>query len=251
MELSPQAVAAATFRTVKRGYDPDEVRAYLIEVSASLEAAHQQATAMEARARAAIAKLQDATQLAQQTPATTTGPVPVTPAPTPTVGAEEAETISRTLLLAQDIAETCPNVCKLRTQIQCLSVLANRVLKNTIVSIRMRELRVHVWSSSDGTMDVAARTSDGKYVEPLALSSFRGDLYLANDSGVYRAAGADLEKPVVRLCEMKGDGTTSPALARGSWLAFGVPPSAFAVTRLWCTASPITDGSIICSARCV
>ena len=35
MELSPQAVAAATFRTVKRGYDPDEVRAYLIEVSAS------------------------------------------------------------------------------------------------------------------------------------------------------------------------------------------------------------------------
>ncbi|MFN8024510.1 MAG: DivIVA domain-containing protein [Acidimicrobiales bacterium] len=105
MELSPQAVAAATFRTVKRGYDPDEVRAYLIEVSASLEAAHQQATAMEARARAAIAKLQDATQLAQQTPATTTGPVPVTPAPTPTVGAEEAETISRTLLLAQRTAD--------------------------------------------------------------------------------------------------------------------------------------------------
>mgnify|MGYP000420868806 CR=1 FL=1 len=105
MELSPQAVAAATFRTVKRGYDPDEVRAYLIEVSASLEAAHQQATAMEARARAAIAKLQDATQLAQQTPATTTGPVPVTPAVVPSVGAEEAETISRTLLLAQRTAD--------------------------------------------------------------------------------------------------------------------------------------------------
>ncbi len=102
MELSPQAVAAATFKTVKRGYDPDEVRAYLIEVSASLEASHQQATAMEARARAAIAKLQDATQNAQHT-----GPVPVVaPAAVPMVGAEEAETISRTLLLAQRTADS-------------------------------------------------------------------------------------------------------------------------------------------------
>ncbi len=99
MELSPQAVAAATFKTVKRGYDPDEVRAYLIEVSASLEASHQQATAMEARARAAIAKLQDATQH--------TGSVPVVaPVAAPSVGADEAETISRTLLLAQRTADT-------------------------------------------------------------------------------------------------------------------------------------------------
>ena len=91
MELSPQAVAAATFKTVKRGYDPDEVRAYLVEVSASLESSHQQATAMEARARAAIAKLQDATQH---------GAVALAPVP------EEADTISRTLLLAQRTADT-------------------------------------------------------------------------------------------------------------------------------------------------
>jgi DivIVA domain-containing protein len=91
MELSPQAVAAATFKTVKRGYDPDEVRAYLVEVSASLESSHQQATAMEARARAAIAKLQDATQH---------GGVALAPVP------EEADTISRTLLLAQRTADT-------------------------------------------------------------------------------------------------------------------------------------------------
>lgn len=92
MELSPQAVAAATFKTVKRGYDPDEVRAYLVEVSASLEASHQQATAMEARARAAIAKLQDATHHP--------------PSAGPVVASDEAETISRTLLLAQRTADT-------------------------------------------------------------------------------------------------------------------------------------------------
>ena len=94
MELSPQAVAAATFKTVKRGYDPDEVRAYLVEVSASLEASHQQATAMEARARAAIAKLQDATQHATSAPSSA-----------PLATADEAETISRTLLLAQRTAD--------------------------------------------------------------------------------------------------------------------------------------------------
>lgn len=90
MELSPQAVAAATFKTVKRGYDPDEVRAYLIDVSGSLEASQQQATAMEARARAAIAKLQDASQHGV--------------AVSPTVS-DDTENISRTLLLAQRTAD--------------------------------------------------------------------------------------------------------------------------------------------------
>lgn len=92
MELSPQAVAAATFKTVKRGYDPDEVRSYLIEVSGSLEASQQQATAMEARARAAIAKLQDASQH--------TGGVGVAPPLS-----DDTENISRTLLLAQRTAD--------------------------------------------------------------------------------------------------------------------------------------------------
>lgn len=95
MELSPQAVAAATFKTVKRGYDPDEVRAYLVEVSASLESSHQQATAMEARARAAIAKLQDATQ---QGGASTTATIAAVP--------DGADVISRALLLAQRTADT-------------------------------------------------------------------------------------------------------------------------------------------------
>lgn len=94
MELSPQAVSAATFKTVKRGYDPDEVRSYLSHVAGSLEGSQQQSAAMEARARAAIAKLQD---LAKAAPAS---------APTVSVGPDEAETISRTLLLAQRTADT-------------------------------------------------------------------------------------------------------------------------------------------------
>ncbi len=98
MELSPQAVAAATFKTVKRGYDPDEVRSYLVEVSTALEASQQQATAMEARARAAIAKLQEATQA---------GTASAPPS-------EEAEVISRTLLLAQRTADA--TIAEARTE---------------------------------------------------------------------------------------------------------------------------------------
>ncbi len=104
MELNPQAVAAATFSTVRKGYDPGEVREFLGKVSSSLEAARQQATAMEARARAAIAKMQE---LAQQQPSATVafGPTPQSMQREIVVGPDESETISRTLLLAQRTAD--------------------------------------------------------------------------------------------------------------------------------------------------
>ena len=99
MELSPQAVAAATFKIVKRGYDPDEVRSYLVEVSSSLESSQQQATAMEARARAAIAKLQDASHSGAASAAPTSIPAAAA------VSSDDTENISRTLLLAQRTAD--------------------------------------------------------------------------------------------------------------------------------------------------
>src|SRR5688572_15565013 len=95
MELSPHAIAAASFRTVKKGFDPDEVRAYLGQVATAVEQAQNQSTAMEARARAAVAKLQE---LSQQ-------PVVAEPLPV-AASSSEVETISRTLLLAQRTADT-------------------------------------------------------------------------------------------------------------------------------------------------
>ncbi len=98
MELSPHAIAAASFRIVKKGFDPDEVRAYLGQVASTVEQAQNQSTAMEARARAAVAKLQE---LSQQPPAEPQ------PAPEPArASVDEVETISRTLLLAQRTADT-------------------------------------------------------------------------------------------------------------------------------------------------
>jgi DivIVA domain-containing protein len=93
MEINPQRVRSAEFKTVRKGLDQDEVRVFLNDVADELERAQNQATAMEARARAAVARLQEATD---------------NEAATPKVDAsiDESETISRTLLLAQRTADT-------------------------------------------------------------------------------------------------------------------------------------------------
>jgi len=88
MELTPAEVSQATFRITRKGFEPDEVRRYLTEVSRALEAAQQQSSAMEARARAALAKLHEASQVPQ-------GPSP-----------DEAQAISRALVLAQRTADS-------------------------------------------------------------------------------------------------------------------------------------------------
>ena len=105
MDLTPSQINGATFRTVRKGYDPAEVDALLNEAAAALEQAQQQATAMEARARAAVARLQEQQQAsaAEAAPAT---PEPEVARSQVQMGADEAETISRTLLLAQRTADT-------------------------------------------------------------------------------------------------------------------------------------------------
>lgn len=106
MELSPQSVASTTFKIVKKGYDPDEVRSYLTQLAASIEQTQSQATAMEARARAAVVRLQEIAAQSPSQPAA--APVQATvAAPAPDLArTDEAETISRTLLLAQRTADT-------------------------------------------------------------------------------------------------------------------------------------------------
>lgn len=131
MDLSPHLARTIAFRIVRKGYDPSEVDAFRERAASAIEAAQNQATAMEARARAAVSKLQEATQAAAErradAPAATAAPpapvesdlVPtgeslpaMAPPAVPTAdpaqvaaSASDAETISRTLLLAQRTAE--------------------------------------------------------------------------------------------------------------------------------------------------
>lgn len=107
MEISPQRIRTTQFKTVKRGgYDPDEVQAFVTEVADALEKAQNDSTAMEARARAAIARLQELSANAEEAPRERPVEVPAPPPAERTeIRPDEAETISRTLLLAQRTAD--------------------------------------------------------------------------------------------------------------------------------------------------
>jgi DivIVA domain-containing protein len=129
-DLTPSQVTGASFRTVRKGYDPDEVEAFLARAAAALEAAQQQATAMEARARAAVSRLQEATAAQPVGEASA-------PAAAPTevrVGRDEAETISRTLLLAQRTADTA--VAEARAEAERIAAAARAEAESTLDSTR-------------------------------------------------------------------------------------------------------------------
>lgn len=113
MDISPQQIRTAEFSAARKGLDPDEVRDFLERVAVELERAQNQSTAMEARARAAVARLQELSEgAAAQAPTVEPVEAPaVEPAAEPapaqvTASPDEAETISRTLLLAQRTADT-------------------------------------------------------------------------------------------------------------------------------------------------
>lgn len=131
MDVTPSQVSGATFRTVRKGYDPDEVDSFLARVASALEAAQQQATAMEARARAAVARLQEAAaaQHAGPAPETAAPPAPEVPA-----APSEAETISRTLLLAQRTADT--TIAEARAEAERIAAEARSEADATLDSTR-------------------------------------------------------------------------------------------------------------------
>lgn len=97
MELSPQQIRSVSFTVVKKGYDPEQVDAFKDDVATVVETAHNQAIAMEARARAAVAKLHEVSQSA---------PAAAAPEREPEgFSASDNDRITRTLALAQRTAD--------------------------------------------------------------------------------------------------------------------------------------------------
>jgi hypothetical protein len=93
---------------------------------------------MEARARAAVARLQEYQGAEGATPAPTAAPVPATE-PTPAapalqVGPDEAETISRTLVLAQRTADT--TLAEARAEAERIRTEATTEAESTLDSSR-------------------------------------------------------------------------------------------------------------------
>ena len=51
MEMSPKAIAAVTFPVVRKGYDPEQVRSFLSQLSRGVEELQNRALQAEAKAR--------------------------------------------------------------------------------------------------------------------------------------------------------------------------------------------------------
>ena len=98
MELSPQQIRGVEFKIVKKGYDPDDVDAFKDDVATVVETAHSQAIAMEARARAAVAKLHEVSQNAPTSAA-------ADEREPQGFSASDNDRITRTLALAQRTAD--------------------------------------------------------------------------------------------------------------------------------------------------
>ena len=84
MELSPKSITGVQFRTVRKGYDPEEVRGFLSQLARGVEALQAQTAATESRARSMMTKLQELSSREDPDP---------------------SETMKRTLLLAQRTAD--------------------------------------------------------------------------------------------------------------------------------------------------
>src|SRR5215471_5677222 len=83
MEMSPKAIAAVTFPVVRKGYDPEQVRSFLSQLSRGIEELQNRALQAEAKSR-----------LTTSTPAA--------PAASETAS---VESMTKTLMLAQRTAD--------------------------------------------------------------------------------------------------------------------------------------------------
>ena len=81
MEMSPKAIAAVTFPVVRKGYDPEQVRSFLSQLSRGVEELQNRALQAEAKARLAAT-------------------------PAPAEDSPSVDSITKTLLLAQRTADT-------------------------------------------------------------------------------------------------------------------------------------------------
>jgi DivIVA domain-containing protein len=157
MEMSPQQVRNASFKSSKRGFDPEEVQAFLRDVAESLEAAQNQSTAMEARARAAVARLQEVSTARETAEPVSSG---------------DAETISRTLLLAQRTADA--TVSEAKSEAERIVTAAHEEAATTIDSTREMSSRLLEEARSEARQvsEVERKTAQSEVEALLARRDF-------------------------------------------------------------------------------
>jgi DivIVA domain-containing protein len=190
MELSPKAITSVDFHLVRKGFDPDEVKAFLNQLAKGVEILQTQLSNADARARAAVAKMQQAAAApAQEAAAQVPAPAVAAPAPAapaapvvayaPQAPAADHETISRTLLLAQHTADATVQTAEERAR-QIVSDAEQHAAKLVTDGVAKRSELV---GGAEAEARVAgARERARLEAEVLALAARRDDLHQRTQS---------------------------------------------------------------------
>jgi DivIVA domain-containing protein len=220
MEISPSQITAATFGTSRKGYDTTEVDEFLSEVAKALESAQQQATSMEARARAAVARLQEVTAAAERASTSSDG------ADDLRVSADEAEMISRTLLLAQRTADA--TLADARSEAERITAEARGEAESTLDSTRemsatiLADAKADARQASETERQAAASEVETLVArrELLLVDVERLDTFLTEERDRLRAAARQIEALCDRVPAGLGE-VPAPPLAAADVLADG------------------------------
>ncbi len=238
MDLTPSQISSASFQTVKKGYDPSQVDAFLSHAAKALEDAQQQATAMEARARAAVARLQEVTAANQLAAAEPVAQAPVVSEPA--VSSGDAEMISRTLLLAQRTADTA--VAEARLEADRLLSEARAESETTIDSTREMSAKLLEEARAEGRkLSEAERRAAEDEVQSLVArrESLVGDVdqleqFLVDQRDRLRGAARQIEA----VCDRLPDGLGQVRLADETGEMFR-PPNVDAIPELDDEVEPV------------
>lgn len=238
MDLTPSQISSASFQTVKKGYDPSQVDAFLSHAAKALEDAQQQATAMEARARAAVARLQEVTAANQLAAAEPVAQAPVVSEPA--ISSGDAEMISRTLLLAQRTADTA--VAEARLEADRLLSEARAESETTIDSTREMSAKLLEEARAEGRkFSEAERRAAEDEVQSLVArrESLVGDVdqleqFLVDQRDRLRGAARQIEA----VCDRLPDGLGQVRLADETGEMFR-PPNVDAIPELDDEVEPV------------
>ena len=242
MELSPKTITSVEFQLVRKGYDPEEVRSFLASLSKGVEAMQTQLANADARARAAVQRMQEISTQAQAQPAQP-AVVEARLAPTPVISpdAGQAETIARTLLLAQRTADS--TVADAEERARAIVAAADDRSRSIVEEAENRAGQV-VRAAEDRSVQMIERAKADAFQahageaariesEVNSLSTRRGDLHqtievltahvadqrsrLSNASDVLRSLLDD--RGVLAMIEPPAEATVDPVME-----AVAVPP---------------------------
>ncbi len=241
MELSPEAIVGVEFGTVRKGYDPEEVRQFLMQVARGVEEMRTQLVTSDNRARAALAKLQEVSSQ----PARSVAPV-AAPVSAPADQSADMETISRTLMVAQKTADNL--VAEAQTQsAQIVSAAEERARAIVAEAERRSAERVAASENEARARGEAERVRVESEIEDLAARRAR----LHSESQRLDSHVSDQRKQVAsavdvlhRLLNEPSGLQPRPFNESGFAETVSASPASTTSTPSTTTAEPDTSGSL-------